>query len=211
MTMISSWFSFVSFTVFPVAFRELLHWLYDWQILLTGILALIAARYWGRSVIKAARITARARAATPEFKRAPGEPVVVPIPLATPAAGDATLKPPRMPEWSDRLFALRENIRATLGKLPCTDEVLNAERLAECKKIAEFPLGELPGSSPKALAHRYETLHSKLAALGAVRETDSCRNAWEALVKISIDARDLMSPEPAKTPGKVARLTSGER
>lgn len=204
MTMISSWFDFVSFTVLPVAFSELLHWLYDWQVLLTGIMALVAARFWGRSVIRAARITARVKVATPDSKR---EPVVVPMPLASAFAGE---RPPRAPEWSDRLYALRECIRAALGTLPCTDEVLNAERLGECKKIAEFPLGELPGTSPKVLAHRYETLRSKLAALGEVRETDTCRNAWEALVKISIDARDLMSPEPAKAPGKVVKLTSGE-
>ena len=44
-----SWLNFLAFTVLPIAFRELLHWLYEWQILLTGILALIAARVWGRS------------------------------------------------------------------------------------------------------------------------------------------------------------------
>lgn len=211
MTMISSWFNFVSFTVLPVAFRELLHWLYDWQVLIAGVLAIVAARYWGQSVIRAARITARSKPVSPEPKRAPVEPVVVPIPLATAAAGDATLRPVRTPEWSDRLFVLREHIRGTLGKLPCTDEILSAERLAACRKIAEFQLGELPGSSPKPLAHRYDALRSKLAALGAVRETDTCRNAWEALVKISIDARDLMGSEPSKPIAKVTKLTSNDR
>jgi hypothetical protein len=203
--MLTSWLQFVSFTVLPVAFRELLHWLYDWQILITGVLALVAARVWGRSVIRAARINARAKAGAPlDIKRLPSEPVVVPMPLATVVSGEpATLKlAPRAPELSDRLFALREQIRNTLGRLPCTDEALAAERLADCKKVADFPLGELPPAASKQLAHRFEALRSKLSALGAVRETDTCRNAWEALVRISTDARDLMGTEPTKIASK---------
>lgn len=203
--MFSSWLQFVSFTVIPVAFRELLHWLYDWQILLSGILALVAARIWGRSVIKAARINARAKTASPiDARRAPGEPVVVPMPLATPVPAEPSARGPavRPAELPNRLFALREQIRNTLGKLPCTDEVLTAERLAECRRISEFALGDLPPGAPKTLAHRYEALRSKLSALQAVRETDTCRNAWEALVRISMDARDLMGSEPTKIASK---------
>ena len=79
-----SLFDFVLFTVIPVAFRELLHWLYDWQILVCGVLALIAARLWGRSVIRAARINARAKIIAADTRRA-AEPVVVPTPLAAEA------------------------------------------------------------------------------------------------------------------------------
>lgn len=204
-SMLTSWLQFVSFTVIPVAFRELLHWMYDWQILLTGVLALVAARIWGRSVIRAARINARAKAGSPiDIKRSPSEPVIVPMPLATLVPGEPGVRKPaaRTPELPDRLFALREQIRNTLGKLPCTDEVLAGERLADCKKVAEFPLGELPPAASKQLAHRFEALRSKLSALGAVRETDTCRNAWEALVRISMDARDLVSPEPTKIASK---------
>ncbi len=204
-SMLLSWLQFVTFTVIPVAFRELLHWLYDWQILLSGILALVAARLWGRSVIRAARISARTKSALPvDVRRAPAEPVVVPVPFAgtVPSEPAARKAPPRAPELPDRLFALREQIRITLGKLPCTDEVLTAERLAECRKISEFPLGELPAGAAKPLAHRFDALRSKLSALRAVRETDTCRNAWEALVRISMDARDLMGTEPTKTASK---------
>jgi hypothetical protein len=206
-SMLSSWLQFVSFTVLPVAFRELLHWLYDWQILISGILALVAARVWGKSVIRAARINARAKVAAPplDLKRPPAEPVVVPMPLAAPVVAvepKPAKPPPRAPGLPERLFALREQIRITLGRLPCTDEVLNAERLAECKRIAEFPMGEVPAGAAKPLVHRFEALRSKLAALGAVRETDTCRNAWEALVRISMDARDLTGAEPVKTASK---------
>jgi hypothetical protein len=204
-SMLLSWLQFVSFTVIPVAFRELLHWLYDWQILLSGILALVAARMWGRSVIKAARINARAKAASPvDVRRPHSEPVLVPKPLAAPAAAGTVVRkvPARPPELPDRLFALREQIRNTLGKMPCTDEILTAERLTECRKISEFPLGELPPGAAKPLAHRFDALRSKLSALHTVRESDTCRNAWEALVRISMDARDLMSVEPTKTAGK---------
>ncbi len=199
---IFSWLGFVIFTVLPVAFRELLHWIHDWQILLTGILALAAARYWGRSVIRAARITAPAKTApAAEPPRRTG-PVVVPIPLGAPTSAEPVFRMKHAPEWSDLLFALREQIRITLGKLPCTDDALTAERIEECKKIAQFPLGNLPEGTASAIVHRFEALRSKLTALGGVRETDTCRNAWEALVQISIDARDLVGQQPARAVGR---------
>jgi hypothetical protein len=191
-----SGFDFIVFTVIPVAFRELLRWLYDWQILICGVLALVAARIWGRSVIRAARINARAKFAEP--RRPADEPVVVPTPLA--AVPEPVAKAPQhgLPELTERLFSLREHIRNTLGRMPCTDDVLSAERLDDCRRIAEFPLGDPPASAGKMLTARFEALHSKLKALQGVRETDTCRNAWEALVSISMDARDVMGDEPAK-------------
>ena len=205
-----AWIHFVAFTVLPIAFQELLHWLYEWQILLTGVLALVAARIWGKSVIRAARIAAKAEQTAPvEVQQRPGAvPKVVPVPLAASRVSEPLVLdvPPRKPqprnsELGDRLFALREQIRVTLGKTPCTDDVLSAERLADCRRIAEFPLGEPPANASKLLAHRFDVLRSELSALGAVRETDTCRNAWEALARISIDARDLLAPETASAAG----------
>jgi len=194
-----SWIQFMAYTVLPIAFMELLHWLHDWQILVTGVLVLIAARIWGRSVVRAARISAKAARqqgpAEPPKKTSPA-PKVVPIPVA--AGGELRAKRP-LPvpasELADRLFALREQIRGILGRMPSTDEMMSAERLAECRRIAEFPLGDPPANAPKLLAHRFDVLRSELSALGAVRETDSCRNAWEALARISMDARDMLVAE----------------
>lgn len=209
-----SWAHFVVFNVLPVAFTELLHWFHEWQILFTGLLMLVAARIWGKSIIRAARINARAAklAASAEipWKTSPRGPKVVPASFA--ATGGARAEPgmkktPGEPksELADRLFALREQIRAVLGKTPCTDEVLNPDRLADCRRIAAFALGDVPANAPKLLAHRFDVLRSELSALGAVRETDTCRNAWEALVRISVDARDLVGSDkaaPAKTAAK---------
>jgi hypothetical protein len=192
--------SFVLFTVFPVAFREVLHWLYDWQILICGVLALVAARIWGRSVVRAARITARSKPPAAEIRRPPAEPVVVPTPLAAAPEPVIEIPPPRV-DLADRLFSLREQIRNTLGRMPCTDDVLSAERLDDCRSIADFPLGDPPAGAGRAQLARFEALKSKLAALKDVRDTDTCRNAWEALVRISMDARDLMGEEPAKAAG----------
>jgi hypothetical protein len=201
-TMSASGLNFFFFTVLPVAFGELLHWLYDWQILICGVLALIAARVWGRSVIRAARITARAKVPPAEIRRPAAEPNVVPTPLAAGAEPIVKVPSPHAPELADRLFSLREQIRNTLGRMPCTDEVLSAERLDDCRGIADFPLGEPPAGAGRAQIARFEALKSKLAALKGVRETDTCRNAWEALVRISMDARDLMGEEPAKVAGQ---------
>ncbi|GAA0540638.1 hypothetical protein FHS83_000036 [Rhizomicrobium palustre] len=176
---LGSWFQFFGHTVLPVAARELLRWLYDWQILISGILALVAARLWGRAVIRAARINARAR----EGKRPSLE--VVASRTITPAVHEP------LPQ---QLHALRECIRNTLGRMPCTDETLSPERIADCRKIAEFPFPDLPHAD-KLFLHRYEALRGKLAALKSVRDSDTCRNAWEALVKISMDARDLLGEE----------------
>jgi hypothetical protein len=204
------WIHFVAFTVLPIAFQELLHWLYEWQILLTGVLALVAARIWGKSVIRAARIAAKAEQSAPvEVQKKLGAiPKIVPVPLAASRVSEPLVldvparKPqPRNSELGDRLFALREQIRVTLGKTPCTDDVLSAERLADCRRIAEFPLGEPPAIASKLLTHRFDVLRSELSALGAVRETDTCRNAWEALARISIDARDMFGPEAASAAG----------
>lgn len=185
----ADWFQFVCFTVLPVAFRELLHWLYEWQVLVTGILAIVAARMWGRSVVRAARINARAVRQAPLL---PPPPAVIPAPAAAEVPARTA---PRVTEFSARVYALRELIRVTLGRLPCTGDALSAERLADCRKIAAFPLGEVPVELRGVVAHRLDVLRSKLSALEAVRETDVCRNVWETLVRISVDARDLLGPE----------------
>ena len=191
---------FFFFTVIPVAFRELLHWIYDWQILISGVLAIAAARYWGRSVIRAARITARAKPVSPlEVRKPAAEPVVVPASFAVAEREPAVRIPPaRIPELAERLFSLREAIRTTLGRTPCTDDVLSEERIEDFRRIAEFPLGEMPSDASRLQFARFEALKSKLGALKDVRETDTCRNAWEALVRISIDARDLAGEETAR-------------
>lgn len=189
---------FLLFTVIPVAFRELLRWLYDWQILICGVLAIVAARMWGRSVIRAARITARAKPPA-DTRRPAAEPVVVPTPLSQPDREPVVkIPPPRDPELAERLFTLREAIRGTLGRTPCTDELLSEERLEDCRHIADFPLGEPPPDAARVQLARFDALKSKLAALKDVRETDTCRNAWEALVSISMDARDLAGEEPVR-------------
>jgi len=203
-----SWLHFLVFTVLPIAFRELLHWLYDYQFLAGTGLAVLAAWIWGRAVIKAARIAAKGQAASiappaPEAHLRPSAaPKVVPIPLA--ASGAPAIEPtvkklvsvPKSP-LAERLFALRELIRATLGRMPCSDDALSAERLADCRRIAEFALGDIPADAPRLQAHRFDVLRSELSALGAVRETDTCRNAWEALVRINMDAREIVAAEPA--------------
>ncbi len=184
-----SWLQFVVSTVLPVAGRELLHWLYEWQVLVAGILAILAARIWGRSVVRAARYAALSAGAEPAVAQRSAAAAVVPFGSAKPKA--------RKPEMQDHVFALREQIRLTLGRMPCTDDVLSAERLALCRKIAGMKLGELPKGAPKTMVQSYEVLRSGLSALGALRETDTCRRAWEALVRVNSDARELEKPEAA--------------
>jgi hypothetical protein len=195
----TSGLDFVLFTVIPVAFRELMRWIYEWQILICGVLAVVAARIWGMSVVRAARIQARAKPPAVS-RRPPAEPVVVPTPLAA-AESAGTVPLPQTADLADRLFVLREQIRNTLGRIPCTDDVLSPERVADCRAIAGFALCDPPSGAGKGQLARFEALKSKLAALKGVRDGDTCRNAWEALVRISMDARDLMGEEPVKAAG----------
>lgn len=179
---VQSWVHFFVFTVLPVALSEVLRWIYEWQVLVGAIIALVAARLWSRSLIRAAEIAARSARHPPQ-----GEPRRV----------ERLEAPARPPMLRNRLFALREMIRVTLGKLPCTDEPLSPENLADCRRVAEFALGECPAGAPKSVIQRYESLRSKLQALKGVRQSDSCRHAWQALAGISLDARDLTDLEKA--------------
>ena len=74
-----SWLQFFVSTVLPVAGRELLHWLYEWQVLVAGILAILAARIWGRSVVRAARYAALSAGAEPAVAQRSAAAAVVPF------------------------------------------------------------------------------------------------------------------------------------
>jgi hypothetical protein len=185
------WLAFVIFTVLPVAFHELVHWVYDWQVLVTGILAVVAARIWGRSVIRAARPTTKVGGRVKIEAAGAIPPVAVseqPVPSAT---------------VHDRLFELREQIRSTLGRMPFGDAALGTARVAMLSKIASFSLSGVTDEARRLSPLRQEALLKELSAIAALRESDTCRTAWEALVRVSMAARDLMnsSAEPPSAKG----------
>ncbi|MDE2181831.1 MAG: hypothetical protein KGJ78_02290 [Alphaproteobacteria bacterium] len=187
LTATMSWVGFVLFSVFPIAFRELVHWVYEWQVLVAGILAVIAAGVWGKAVVRGARIAA-AQA-----------PVPVPGKIVTPQspAPAARAAAPRLVEATpapavEPLQALRETIRTTLTGIPYTDEPLTPERMALCSKVLQFPVADLAAKAARQHAPRYELLQKELSSLGDMSERNTCRNAWQVLVRINDAARDLL-------------------
>ena len=93
-----SWLQFFVSTVLPVAGRELLHWLYEWQVLVAGILAILAARIWGRSVVRAARYAALSAGTEPAVAQRSAAAAVVPFGSAKPKA--------RKPEMQDHVESM---------------------------------------------------------------------------------------------------------
>lgn len=202
-----SWLSFVAFTVLPIAFVQLSHWLYDWQILVTGILAVIAARIWGTSIIRAARIEeARsdrlmAKLAPPADQAPPAaEPEAAPVvPLRRPVSA--------MEDLTDRLQGLRQLIRTSLARIPYTQAPLTADHRALCERIAAVKLDPKPLEGNAAALPHFERLTTDLASLEAACLNGNCRSAWEALVQANVAARSLMGalgePQAAAASGRL--------
>ena len=191
------------FTVFPVAFREFTHWLYQWQVLAAAFLVLAAAHIWGRAILRATRATTANHGGTRRRSKSPVFAVKADPHDADPVAETASSGSAAPgSDLMDRLGILRRLIRMTLGDLPCTDEVLTAESLAFCCQIARFAVDTAVLGEHADLLQRYETLRMELDRLGALGEADTCRSAWETLVRISNAARDLINAAAEPGGGK---------
>ena len=172
-------------------------WLYDWQTLVTGICALLAAHIWGRAIVRAAELRAGAmrQARTPVPRQVPSA-----VPSAASAARD--LRSPSLetalhhaPEAVEKL---RTQIRAVLGRVPHTEVPMNPSQLSLCKSIASFTLDE---NSLKREAPReaYAVLKQELSGLAALDDGASCMTAWKALTSINKCARNLESALQGET------------
>src|ERR1019366_1853427 len=89
----------------PGLLQQLGRWLYDWQVLIAGILALVAAHIWGRSVLRAAELRASGparanRPAPPRRTTSTAGPVARDLRTA-----DPNNRPPARPEALARLRA----------------------------------------------------------------------------------------------------------
>jgi hypothetical protein len=201
-TELRTWLEFVVFTVFPVAFGELAHWLYEWQVLATGILVLVAAHVWGRAILKAARVHSTnqngvARQARPAVS-------ATEAPRTTPAAeaGGETGASASDQAMLNSLRALRRQIRVMLATLPCTDEPLSAGNRALCGQIAHSASDEAR-EGPQGPNESTEALRRSLDALSTLDAQASNRSAWTALVQLNNAARDLLGSDEKSGGGTV--------
>jgi hypothetical protein len=189
---LQSWLTFVLSDVLPVAFAQIGHWLYDWQGLAAGVLAIIAAWIWGSSIVRAGRhiagredrVSRKPVPSVPQRDRKASNNGIKSKTIETKAGSIQSV--------AGRVQALRDLIRTTLARLPQTDEPLTPENLADCVKIAGFSLEGVALRAGKVAAARYESLLLELSALSAASKRGTCRSAWEALIGVNKAARELM-------------------
>lgn len=187
---LESWLSFVAFTVLPIAFEQFVRWLYDWQVLIAGILAILAAHIWGKAIVKAAH-TEEAKSERPAADPAPpqaerGPRQVEPEPSSI-RRGSAPVQ-----DFSERVQMLRQLIRLSLAKIPYKAAPLTAEHRALCERIATVKLDAASLEGQTAALSHFERLGADLGSLEAACRDGNCRNVWEALVQANASARSLV-------------------
>lgn len=189
---LQSWLSFVLFTVLPIAFEQFVRWLYEWQVLLTGILAILAAHIWGRSIIKAAH-TEEPRSERPAANPRPLQPERDPRSIEPePQASSSERGPTPVQDFSERVQMLRQLIRLSLAKIPYKAAPLTAEHRALCERIATVKLDAASLEGQAAALSHFERLGADLASLEAACRDGNCRSVWEALVQANASARSLV-------------------
>ena len=182
------------------------HWLYEWQVLLAGICALIAARSWGRAIVKAAQMRTVTEAPDQILppRRNANRTAARPLDMRVSEAEIPAVKP------LESLQALRSRIRAVLCKVPSSDDPLNPAQIAFCKAIGTFSLGDLFLKND-AIIQEYASLQAELATLNALDPSASCKMAWQTLITVNKCARSLETmlgagPAPASNGGNVAQF-----
>ena len=198
---LQSWLIFLFGTVLPIAFTQVGRWLYDWQGLATGLLALVAAWLWGNRILRAVRSEEPLRNGRPDLRAYRAYRRVATATsnswgentersLSNSWGGNTERS---LSEFSDELETLRRLIRSTLAGLPHAAIPLTIEHQAQCERIAKFKFRERRFEGRAAERSQYEELLARLSNLDVVRKEGSCRSLWEALTGINNIARGLLS------------------
>ncbi len=208
-----SWGDFLFLHVLPIAVGQIYEWIYEWQILVLGIVALVCLRFWSLLIIRNARKAAREtvlsemrtmdgslkllRRQVEQFQAEqsarlavqgnvePGRAAVGAVPKV--AAAVPAFVPPADPDAA--VEALRHAIRKALGVIPISDEALSDEssRLY-FEAIRSFDGAENWDSAKSGPA--IAALQGEVKSLRESYPPASCRTAWQSLVKINALARD---------------------
>ena len=179
----------------PGMLVQLGRWLYDWQVLLAGILALVAAHFWGRAVIRAAELRAGVPGPPKRATRTRRSP-----PLSVPALRDlrTTVEPKEQAPApapalgaGDELARLRATIRGVLARVPCVDDPLTAAQVLQCKSVGNFFLDAEKFKNDGLIRSGFDTLRHELAVLSGLTERATGRTAWQTLIAINNHVRVL--------------------
>lgn len=188
----------------PTAISQMYDWVREWQILAATVLVLIFFQIWSRTILRAARRAAKETVQTEtrafgasltllrrqvEQKVLAAPPVLVEAPRAIeprPLRVVATESAP--PDGQAAIEHLRQAIRLALGKIPLSDEPLSPEG-TKLYKSAIGALADANVTSDSDVAGLGQIL-SELAALEQSFPPQSCRHAWQSLVKVNALARE---------------------
>lgn len=159
-------------------------WLYTWQPLVTGILAVFAAYLWGKSIVRAAelRATPPREAAVP---RREGKQTAVALAPDIRIEPGASVAGPTVV-----LNRLRGQVRNTLTRIPCDNRPLTSEQLKLCSEVTKFSVSASHFMSESAHM-KCTQLRDEMSRLEQLAHGDSCITAWQLLTSINTRAREL--------------------
>lgn len=162
-------------------------WLYDWQALLAGVLAILAARIWGRAIVRASELSAAAPPRAEKALTARRRPSGPPPARKDLRAGD---EQDRHPDLRALIASLRAKIRATLTRVPCIEEPLSSSQLDLCRGVGNIVLLDTVVSTAE-MGRELVSLRQHVAVLSELNDRDTCKTAWQALISLNTCAREL--------------------
>lgn len=214
---LAAWSEFALFHVLPIAIAQIYDWVREWQILVATILVLAFIHLWTRTVLRAARQAARDTVQSEtrgldagikllrqkvEGGQEPPKPASAPSmpqqPLqTTPRAEEAQMDAKAAVEH------LRQAIRLALGTIPLSDSPLPPD----CARLYKAAISSLAGASVTADERQgvFGQILAEMQRLEREFPPQSCRQAWESLVKANRLAREFH--EPPQTPTAVRLAT----
>lgn len=206
-----SWSEFILFHVLPTAVSQIYDWVREWQVLAATVLVLVFFHFWSRTILRAARRTAKETVQTEtrafgaslkllrrqiELREVPSaKPAGIP-PAEIPRVSEPQAVAPPPADDHAAVEQLRQAIRLALGKIPLSDEPLSPEGL----RLYKAAIGMLANVNVNSDAPQtvLQQILSELAALEQSFPPQSCRQAWQSLVKVNALAREFHEPAVAR-------------
>jgi hypothetical protein len=205
-----SWSEFILLHVLPIAVSQIYDWVREWQILVAALILLIFFHLWTRAVLRAARQAARetvqAEARTfdarlkllrrqieakPDMPKEGGVPDAHNLP--SPARREPQ-QPAAATDLREAVERLRQAIRLALSTIPLSDEPLAPGSL-RLYRAAIHGLDDAGIESEGARGQGVlEQICAELSALKQTFPPQSCRQAWQSLVKVNTLAREFHEP-----------------
>ncbi len=174
---------------------EFAQWLHDWQSLVAGILALLAAKLWGDAVIKATKLQLRAAAAAAPPAASPPAHASKGRRKSRPDLRDlrgiaASTREAPLNAAQDALERLRGAIRAVLYRVTPAEEALPEAQILQCVDIGKKFLGDKAINIP-GMEGEIETLTATLISLAKLPSASSSKAVWNSLIEVNNAARTL--------------------